>query len=388
MIVAAVATLTLVAGSPAAAPPPGAPEEALFALLEDDLDLRPIWLAVIDDENVWTREADGVVSTPRTECVGLTSDARIRRWAANAWLRLADGQIFPGAAATGVAPDGDRQVVAWDHQRLGLLAVPLDRIASITYRNDIAPPEAKDADVVLLANGDRLEGFVLSLADPVLVEVETADGPDVVEAPLELVAAVTILNPASPPQGHRVWLSDGAVIDVDDIALRDDGGVILTGASFRVQNRDREVRLDLAQLRGVRFAGAVTRALAAVPPRGVDGPPTRFRIPDPVVGDPNAPLGLADVELRGPVTVRYPLDGAARFAATAVMPLLSRDWGDCELIILDDDREVFRRRINAAQPTAQINVELTGSELTIRIEDSAFGPVQDHIVLQRARLGG
>ena len=103
--------------------------------------------------------------------------------------------------------------------------------------------------------------------------------------------------------------------------------------------------------------------------------------------DDFAPLGLSRVEFRGPVTVRYDLvSGPMYFSAEARLSRMARSWGDCELVIRDDEQEVFRARLNAEHPTASIGVALHGSQLTIEITEGSNGPIQDHVVLHRAML--
>jgi hypothetical protein len=68
------------------------------------------------------------------------------------------------------------------------------------------------------------------------------------------------------------------------------------------------------------------------------------------------------------------------------VPESARLWGDFELIVRDDDREVHRSHLNAATPTVSINVALTGSELTIELTQGEHGPILDRLVLARAML--
>jgi hypothetical protein len=103
--------------------------------------------------------------------------------------------------------------------------------------------------------------------------------------------------------------------------------------------------------------------------------------------EPDAPVGLSPIELRGPVVVRYSLpSGAIRFAAQAVLPDSARQWGDLELIVRSDDAEVFRMRLNAESPAGEINVALTGRELTLELTAGAHGPIQDQVILNRAMI--
>ena len=100
-----------------------------------------------------------------------------------------------------------------------------------------------------------------------------------------------------------------------------------------------------------------------------------------------APLGLARVELRGPIVVRYGLPAVpVLLVAEATLPLAARTWGDCELVIRSDRREIFRAHLNAERPTVQVSVLVEGAELELEITEGAHGPIQDRIVLHRTML--
>ena len=90
---------------------------------------------------------------------------------------------------------------------------------------------------------------------------------------------------------------------------------------------------------------------------------------------------------RGPLAAHYVLPrGATYFGAEARLPEPARAWGDCELSIRDNDREVFTATLNAETPTALIGVRLTGSTLTVEVAEGSGGPIQDRVVLVRAMV--
>ncbi|MHC4709039.1 MAG: hypothetical protein ACYTA3_01070, partial [Planctomycetota bacterium] len=98
------------------------------------------------------------------------------------------------------------------------MEVPLDRIESVTFVGSASVPAPGDADTLQLANGDRLEGFVTALGDPITVEVLNGGGSDLktIELPLDRVVSVRMVTPAQEPSGRRLWLVDGTVVDVED----------------------------------------------------------------------------------------------------------------------------------------------------------------------------
>jgi hypothetical protein len=146
-------------------------------------------------------------------------------------------------------------------------------------------------------------------------------------------------------------------------------------------------RIELAGVAAVLFNAEALLPFASMRPRRVQGPPTRYRVPEPTAMPDRTALGLSPVEFRGPVSATYVLpDGALWFSAEAKLPVLAREWGDCVLVVRDDDRQVVSVRLNAERPTASIGVSLTGSVLTIEITEGTAGPIQDRVVLERAMI--
>ncbi|MHC5005653.1 MAG: hypothetical protein ACYTJ0_21340, partial [Planctomycetota bacterium] len=242
-----------------------------------------------------------------------------------------------------------------------------------------------ESDVVMLANGDRLEGFIVALGDPISLEVTGPDGPEIVDVPLDRAAAVAMVTPSQPPAERRVWFTDGTIINVSSLRVGDDGFVRLS--SPMVGSEMLEHRLRLGEIAAVLFGPGLMQPLAELTPSGIAGPESRYVIPSPASIDPGAPLGLSRLEYRGPMVARYALPtGASRFAAEATLPVESRDWGDYELLVRDDDRVVFRAQLDRERPSASINVAVTGTELTIELTEGRHGPIQDRLHLDRAAL--
>jgi hypothetical protein len=299
------------------------------------------------------------------------------------WLRLGDGQRFPGQALSG-APRG-QGVLAWNQSSwLGRMEVKIDRIESVTFSGTTVP-QPGESDVLQLVNGDRVEGFVTALGDPITVELSNDDGSmRAIELALERVAAVRMVAPVQKPAGQRLWLVDGTVVAAREVLLGDDGFFRVDEVEFCEEPARRIEREGVA---AVLFDPDAVVALAALQPRRVEGPPGRYVVPPPRALQDNAPLGLAAVEFRGPLSVQYVLPvGATHFQAEAQLPLLARNLGDCELIVRDDAREAWSARLNARHPSASIAVPLSGSMLTIEVREGSSGPIQNQVVLNRAAI--
>ena len=234
----------------------------------------------------------------------------------------------------------------------------------------------------MLTNGDRLSGFITSLGDAITIEVEIDGALQRLRIPLERAVAVGLVTPAQSPAGRRLWFIDGTKLDASGLSVADDGFVRLVTAWT-----EGSTQVRLSDMTAILFDPAALMPLARITPSSPTSPVPRFFVPPPRRLDDDAPLDLARLEYRGPLLVRYPLPpGCVRFAAEAILPRSARQWGDCELVVRDDDREVFRTRLNAEEPRAVVNVPLRGSELSIEFTQGANGPLQDRVVLTRAML--
>ncbi len=364
----------------------GAPEAAGagFLLVRADGQVQLVTLVEINQRTLVHGDPDrGWVSLGLQGCVALLNPEAAPAVRRQGMLRLGDGQRFPGEALSGAKPGDD--MVAWNHATLGRLEVPLDRIESVAFTAGAVPLRPEGADVVLLANGDRVEGFVTALGDPVSIEIDDDGYGRTVEVPLERVAAISLVAPRKKPKGRRVWLSDGTVIDVAQVRLGDDGIVRLSGLPFATERGMPTV--PLSSVAAILFDPQVFIPFAVLKPARVEGPATRYLVPPPRKLDELAALELSRLEFRGPLTVTYELPaGSTYFLAEARLAPPARSWGDCELVIRDDGQEVFRARLNRAQPTASISVPAKGPTLTIEITEGRNGPIHDHVILHRAML--
>jgi len=359
-----------------------------FLLVRRPLEVQPIRLVAVTDQSlVHLKDDQGFVTLPLSECIALlnpsTASAPAPLPRSGGLLLLADGQRLPGDAAAGVKPANDS--LAWNHPWLGRLDVPLKLIAAVIVKPGLLPPETGIKDVIVFANGDRQEGIIVGLGDPVAMEVEVEGSSRVIDVPLDRIAALSLIAPKQQSVGKRIWFEEGTVLDVQSVAVGDDQFVKLTGSA--VANGTQPTGVRLSQIAAVLLDSKALLPLADLAPSRLEGPITRYTLTKPELLDAEAPLNLSRIELRGPIVVRYALPaGCARFTAEAVLPAAARNWGDCELIVRLDDAVAFTARLNAETPEATISIPVTGRELTIEVAAGARGPIQDHVILTRAML--
>lgn len=363
--------------------------DAPFLLIRRSLEALPVDLAEISERRIVVRdETGGFIDFALEDCLALVNTAVVLPPApptANtrtSVLFLADGQRLLGQP---VANSGNPNILIWRNAWLDRVEVPLDHIRALSLAPNAVPPPADADDVVMLTNGDRIAGIVTGISDTISIEMTTESGPSTITLPLARVASVTLVTPDLPRTLRRVWLTDGSVIDVRDVAVGDDGYVRFIQPRYAASRTSAQTQLS--ELAAILFDPTLVTPLASLRPAELDGPPTRIDIPSPAALTAVAPLDAPPLLFRGPLVVRYHLPpGVQRFAAEAVLPESARTWGDLDFIVRDDDVEILRVRLNAANPVARVNVPIKGTELTIEIAEGFNGPVQDIVRLDRALL--
>lgn len=317
-------------------------------------------------------------ATPAERWVGWTSP--LEEATAIPMLSLADGQRFYGAPAGGA---GD--IIRWTADGAGPIEVDLEDIDRIVLapRLDPGPSEALE-DVVILSNGDRLEGFVISLGDEVVIEVEGRP----VELPLQRVAVIDLASAPADRAGAYMWFADGSVARLE-----------AQGDTFLLAQAPSgwEAAAPLHKARAFVYDGARIRALGELPLTSHE-PIKRRWAPPPQIEAGAAGMWASPVNLPGPMRVTWSLpEGAARFGAVLELREDSRVWGDCEVVVaqrragdVGAGTGLVRVRLTGAEPRAEVTVDLNGGlgagELVITVEPGASGPIQDRVRIDGALL--
>ncbi|MCB9838536.1 MAG: hypothetical protein H6813_04290 [Phycisphaeraceae bacterium] len=408
-IAAASLVASALAAQDTATPDAAAPAEpGRRVLIDRDLNTREITLLSITEQDIAYLDEQG--RTRRASVGGLvallpldrpwdapqqgatsTGDPAAETPPSTGLLELNDGQRLPGEhAPTG----GDKDAIIWAHPVFGRVAINLDRVARAVLREPaqtpldeitrVSQPTSTNRDQLVLANGDRLEGFVVSLGDPVEIDI---DG-QIVAIAADRVASVRLANPNVPMQGLVVWLDDGSVVVVAAIDSRDGGAVELELPTGQTGVFPASA-LDAVAFSAGRLIGLAAIEPAAQRPLGDrhTAEPTRI-LNDPIY-ESSGRLNAPDIQFPGPMLASWQLPpGARRFATIAEMPFDAIPWGDCVLTVQVDSTEQARQRINADNPRFEINIPIdpNARTLTISIEPGAWGPINDRITLRRPLL--
>ena len=174
-------------------------------------------------------------------------------------LMLADGQRFPGKALSGAPKTAG--LFVWNHSRFGRMEVPLAWVRTVLLAGGAPLVPSHEADVLMLRNGDVVEGLITALGDPVSIELMSDDEPQIIELPLDGITLVSMVTPTLPPQGQRIWLRDGSVVDAAHVLLGDDGIVRLIDPRLVPG----EHRLPLSAIAAVLFDPDVMTPFADLP---------------------------------------------------------------------------------------------------------------------------
>ena len=296
-----------------------------------------------------------------------------------AMLTLADGQRLAGEI--GSSGDVAAWVSPWCAPRP--LGASLDGIASITFTPGAAPT-ASDQDAIVLRNGDRIDGIVDSI-DARTVTIDR--GPSgKVTAELATVASITLLSQPVPPAGARVWIADGSVVDGPTVHWMGTDYLQLPGIAgsktnvFTVPRRlVTAFRSDMAAVTAL----AEQRAEVRAPVLGGTA----------LVGAPSAesrgrwPMGLAPIDVQGPVVAAFPgLPASCTLRAVVFRDATARAAGSPDLVIRQGGKEVLRRTLGPSDERVEIAVPLAGGALELELARTDGQLAGTFAVLERAML--
>lgn len=270
---------------------------------------------------------------------------------------------------------------------IGDVPFDLDHLSRIVFdaTAEVTPIAPGDADVIELANGDRMEGLVATLW-PLVVE-DAADASKKTELTPDRVRQIVMSNKRRESGLSRVWLRDGSIVNVSSF-VKGEGGSLAGEA--HVDGAQGVFRLSVGADRvlALVMSGTKLAALSEIPVSTYRPGAGRRWTPGPSVvgGAMGGALG-GDIELCGPLTAEWELPkGSARFSAGVELSPGARSLGACTLVVEWRGREIAKVALSDETPSGQIIAPLEGGEgkLVVRIESGIRGPVQNTVLLRQA----
>jgi len=281
--------------------------------------------------------------------------------------------------------------VVWKHIGLGAIDVPLDRVAGFSLQGGAPIPVAQAADVVVLANGDRIEGVVERIGETFTIEQDGQRR----DVPVDRIAACGFVTSPAARLPVRVWQADGTVIDGTELRPVGDLAFALAGPSL-IPGRNL-IRFSAEELHGAAFGGAAGLRivpLSALAPSAAPASDVTLAtgVPSaPVALDADAPLGLAAMEIRGPVRLVYEVPkGSERLMGELSVRDRLREWAHAPVIVKQGGRELLSATLDAARPVISLDLRLDPSlsgpdaALSIEIGEGQRAGLGDVLVLDRA----
>ena len=299
------------------------------------------------------------------------------------FTKLTDGQVII-ASFGGFHGNRDDLVVRWKHPGMGMMDIPIERTSFIQFEPMSQPPSAIDLDEIVLRNGDRMNGFIESFTDPIIIENAGSKR----EVPLDRVAGIALVS--APPQiaAVRIWLSDGSIVDGTSITGGFGGGFVLQGMTLGMSRSSQPIFSE--EIMCVSQSSKRIIPLSLIQPK-VFAPTTIFlpraEYPTPIISTIEAPLGASTIEIRGPERLVYEIPkGFSVFSADVEIPPAVLGWADCAFVVRQNGQELARFSLNTKNPKERVRVTIQNGPLEIEIEEAAGGPVGDSVVLRRAIL--
>lgn len=312
-----------------------------------------------------------------------------------------DGQGgSPAAPVPGAQPVPDAaqqvdEIIRWQHPTLGTLVFNLDLVRrwSVDQQPWVAAA-FPEQDILLLANGDKLEGFVVGIVgntsnskSELAVKIEPALGDGML--PVKRLRTMLLSgSPAlAPVQASRLILADGTDVHVGPMQPLV-GGKLKTHLLASATPAS-VVRIDAPLLVGfapsARSLVDLTETLANTSQPESPSTPTIMatRLPrtepaDLIAGSINMP-GWCTAVMSVPVDAR-------RLGMQVVVPESCRVYAECTLTVTLAGKLLITRVLTAKDPVAELNIPVSGGgELRITLADgpAASGPVHDRVVLRR-----
>lgn len=317
---------------------------------------------------------------------GMQGNERVKPAAAQPGAVPEAGPADPAAAAPEVA-----DTIRWQHQLLGEFSFKLEGVRRWSAtRQPWSRAPVPERDVMVLANGDRLEGFFAGLIGQtgkpdqnVMLKLEPAGGGEVV-VPVTRLVSVTLSGLKVEPRGPRLLMADGTDLLTGPVTYNPAAGLRVAPAGVTaVLPAKLGAESIVAYLPE---AGAVvdlsgTLAVRPASERAWDATPRLLARSE--AGDLLAGTVLMPGWCRAMLTVP---EDAARVSMLLVVPESCRVLAECTVTMSMGGKVLERRVLTAADATAEVNVAVPGGgTLVVELADgpAGSGPAHDQVLLRR-----
>lgn len=371
--------------------------DRLLVIGADGSSSRCGWFVTLDDRLVALRSVPGTPVPERRDHSFPTFRAIVERTPNHAPIAMpgllitADGQALPGE------PRISSGTLFWRNRWTGEVAVSLEDLAAIRFAPDGAIPDARDTDVIELANGDRLGGLVTSIGVDVALEDPAASAPaserEATRVPLERVRSIRLLPAPVDPKGPRVWFADGTIAAGRIVADAESGGMRFI-PSLPASSRFEEAERDSIRVRPEDLRAYVqdARDVVAIPSLAAEevlatGTWPSYAPPEFSIARTPGPAGAADLVIHGAGSVAWTLPpGEWMLVAEALPQAPDPAWTSFDLVVRDGTAEVSRQSFSAGTKAVEIAVPLKGPTFSIEVTEGDRGPIADAVRLRRALL--
>ena len=266
----------------------------------------------------------------------------------------------------------------WKNEMIGQIEAPLDQIIAFNRSSITFPDSSQNDDLVVLENGDQIEGLVDRIDEKLFIE--QVDG-SMDGIPLERVDSFALINDRTPDTGARLWSVGGDKIAFDSFRYEQGLGLIFDERRIHVPTLPGQVTAFTYNIERI-----TPLADLPVETSGIPGQ-LRYHTPAPVNQGGVWPLDASPILISGPIRLEWDLPRSGLgLIASAVLPSECRKYGSVELVISDKSGVLLRQVLTRDEPLCDIRIQIRGRQLTLELHDNGDGPLQDSIRLDQAIL--
>ncbi len=347
----------------------------------------------LDSGLVLTKANGEQVRRPAADVVRIESVGPVfEPWANRVRVSLTNGDLI-----IGVLRDGEPDYVSVYTSVLGLLSIPLERIVSIELPgkhgdklNEFLRRDKLLEDKVLLANGDVVGGFLVSVSEATL---ELERGNSVQRIEISRIAAIRLSNTPEPKQsGLRAvlhFIRGGRATAT--------GFVFANGEAGADLEYKKQVEIDPETIAAIDVAGGRWEWLSDKTPVSYTHTPM-LSLSWPARNDTNVLGELMSVDgfvfkkglgLHSKSRIVYVLDGRyTEFTSVIGLDDQAGPWANVDVKVIADDKLLYERcGLTLQDVIKEIRLNITDAKrLELIVDFGRNGDLQDRFNFARAAL--